>query len=103
MWAKSLRRFAELALRHEAATRKLTRDLIDKDKAPPKPPKSIPSLPRLHILIKNSSCDGMMTYMKNSLDKSLNDTLSMDGTAWAGAHQPDLGSIPARPFAWVTL
>jgi hypothetical protein len=35
IWAKSLRRFAELALRHEAATRKLTRDLIDKDKAPP--------------------------------------------------------------------
>jgi hypothetical protein len=41
--------------------------------------------------------------MKNSLDKSLKDTLSMDGTARADAHHSDLGSIPARPFAWVTL
>lgn len=36
IWAKGLRRFAELALRHEAATQKLIRDNLDKDKPAPK-------------------------------------------------------------------
>src|SRR6056297_2856554 len=37
IWAKGLRRFAELTLRHEAATRKLIRDNLDKDKDKPAP------------------------------------------------------------------
>jgi hypothetical protein len=36
IWAKGLRRFAELALRHEAATKKLVREILDKDRPAPK-------------------------------------------------------------------
>jgi hypothetical protein len=36
IWAKGLRRFAELALRHEAATQKLVREVLDKDRPAPK-------------------------------------------------------------------
>src|SRR6056297_2639276 len=36
IWVKGLRRFADLALRHEAATIKLTRENLDKDRPTPK-------------------------------------------------------------------
>src|SRR6056297_613294 len=36
IWVKGLRRFADLALRHEAATVKLTRENLDKDRPTPK-------------------------------------------------------------------
>jgi len=36
IWVKALRRFADLALRHEAATIKITRETLDKDKPAPK-------------------------------------------------------------------
>jgi hypothetical protein len=36
IWVKGLRRFAELALHYEAATKKLIRENLDKDKPAPK-------------------------------------------------------------------